>query len=141
MSAWLLGRRDDTRDALIAAALGEPERALSAWSRLTESGIDDRDRVATRWLPLVALNIGSHVRDGPSRADLERAARQAWAYNVRQLSAIHPVLSHLRANGLDVVLLKGAALGATVYPHRAPASSVTSTSSSGRTSGRPRASC
>lgn len=117
MSAWLLGGRDGTRDALIAAALDEPERALTAWSRLSGSGIDDRDKVATRWLPLVALNIGPLVPDARSREALERAARQAWAYNVRQLGAIAPVLSHLRANGLDVVLLKGAALGATVYPH------------------------
>ena len=117
MSAWLLGRRDDTRDALIAAALDEPQRALAAWRRLVESGIHDPDNVAARWLPLVALNIKSLVPDAQSRADLERAAREAWAYNVRHLCATRPVLSQLRANGLDVVLLKGAALGATVYPH------------------------
>ena len=115
---WLLGRPDDTRDALIAAALDEPQRALAAWRRLVENGLHDSDAVSARWLPLIALNIGSLVQDAQSRGHLERAARQTWAYNVRHLSAARPVLSQLRANGLDVALLKGAALAATVYPHR-----------------------
>ncbi len=117
MREWLLGRRDDTRDALIAAALDEPQRALQAWSRLAITSLEDRDRIATRWLSLIALNIGNHLRDEQSRQILERATREAWAYNVRHLSAVRPVVSEMRQAGLDPVLLKGAALAVTVYPH------------------------
>jgi hypothetical protein len=116
--SWLLGPQDDTRDALIEAALGAQPTALAAWSRLVAAGIGSHpDPVAARWMPLVHQNIGRWVTDPASRQVLEQADRQAWGEAARLMAAANPAVRALRAAGIEVVLLKGAALAATIYPH------------------------
>jgi hypothetical protein len=118
VSEWLLGRPDDTRDALLEAALAEVPQALASWQRLVSRGIQPRqDGVTARWLPLVAHNIGAAVTDTSSREILKLATQEGWAHGVTLLSAAAPAISALRAAGIDAVLLKGAALACAVYPH------------------------
>src|SRR5580704_16448989 len=110
MSSGVLGRRDDGRDALMAAALGAPDDALQAWRRWEAVSVDvDRDRVALRWLPLVAANLRG-APTGRARERLRGAAHGAWAFNRRALTAASSAVAHLELAGIRALVLKGAAL-------------------------------
>lgn len=115
MASSVLGVRDDLRDALIQSALAPPEAALTAWRRIAATAQHSADPIVRRWLPLVALNI-SHVA-GESSGVLRNVARQTWASNASAFEEVDPVLQQFAASGIECVLLKGASLLLTAYPH------------------------
>ncbi len=114
---WLLGEPDETRDRFIVAALGEPGAAWEAWRALVSRGAHLRhDPITRRWLALVGLNLRGRGED--SALDVcDRASRENWAHALHLVTIAGPVCAGLREHGIRCVVLKGAALGATVYPH------------------------
>lgn len=107
----ILGRADDGRDALMAAALDAPVAALAAWHRWEQlAGDRQRDPVAERWLPLIGWNLRDAALPAGTHARFRDARYGAWASNTRLMSAARPALDALTAEGIRFVLLKGAAL-------------------------------
>ncbi len=62
-------------------------------------------------------HVGRSLTDRTARQVLDQADRQAWASAAGLMAAAVPAVRALREAGIEVVLLKGAALAATVYPH------------------------
>ncbi len=116
MTVSVLGRADEGRDALMRAALGTPRVALEAWRQWTGSGADPRaDPIARRWLPLVGWNLRATEAAATSGGLFHEVQREMWAANARLLAAAGPALAALSAADVPWMLLKGAALGRTVY--------------------------
>jgi hypothetical protein len=112
----MLGVRDTARDALIVAALGEPQQALASWRKWRQTDRDPlRDAIAQRWLPLVASNLSASALDSEERALFAAAQRGVWAANTRLLDAGLAAAGILHDLGIQTVVLKGAALALSVY--------------------------
>lgn len=112
----ILGHIDEGRDALIEAALGRLPSALDAWRRWDVSVTDSlSDPVALRWLPLAGWNLRDAGIDACAHDAFMRVRHGIWASNVRLIAATAPAIDALEAAGLRLILLKGAALVATVY--------------------------
>jgi hypothetical protein len=111
----VLGRRDDGRDALMHAALDRGPAARAAWTTWRAAGGTDDDPVALRWLPLIAANLATEDLDASSRELLARVRHGIWAANLRLCTSTLPAIEALIASGVDVVVLKGAALAYTAY--------------------------
>ena len=112
----ILGLPDEGRDALMAAALDPPDRALGAWRRWVQSDKGaTTDPIARRWLPLIGHNLRDAHVDPEMRSRFASARRETWAANVRLLEAARPALDALAAAGIRAMLLKGAALAQHIY--------------------------
>lgn len=113
----ILGHADAGRDALIRAALAPPAEARTAWDAWTRSGADPhRDPVAERWMPLIGWNLRHTEVDEATRTRWREARQGVWVWNVRAIEAARLALAALVADGIPIILLKGAALATTVYP-------------------------
>jgi hypothetical protein len=114
--SYLLGRPDEGRDALMAAALDPADRALASWRRWRQSGGDPiSDPIARRWLPLIAHNLRTVPLGAGTRSLFAAARRDAWAANARVLDAARPAVEALASAGIRTMLLKGAALSEHIY--------------------------
>ena len=115
-AANVLGLPDEGRDALMDAALAEPPRAQAAWRRwLASGGEPSRDPIAVRWLPLIAWNLRDTAIDASTRRLFGDALTRASAINYSVLGVAARALGTLRAAGVRVMLLKGAAAALTLY--------------------------
>jgi hypothetical protein len=117
MPATVLGIADEGRDALMRAALARPDAALREWHRWESSGQQSwaTDPIASRWLPLIARNLEDAPLSDRTRQALREKQREAWAANIRRLTAAFPVLDGFAAEGIPVMLLKGAPLAFCVF--------------------------
>lgn len=97
---------------LLRAALLDGEAAILAfqtWRR----GIDldaEFERPVMRLLPLVYANLLRLGVDDPLMGRLKGVYRLAWCENQRLFHALRPLLAHLRAGGVELLLLKGVPL-------------------------------
>jgi hypothetical protein len=112
----LLGDDDPPRDDLLLSALAPPAIALAAWRRWVAWQTDPaNDPVAARWLPLVGWHLDHSALNERSRRWLDDARRGTWVANMRAWTAAEPALDRLESEGIEYVVLKGAALAWTVY--------------------------
>lgn len=102
---------------LLKASLWEGERALAAWTewRREETDLDTVEPGSYRLLPLLYRNLGTQLADDPDAARLKGVYRHSWATNQLGLRVGRRAIDALDAAGLDVVVLKGAALLGSAY--------------------------
>lgn len=101
-------------DLILATASAAAPRgqAADAWARLMgTTEFHDISPSVQRLVPQIFLNLRNEV-DVPSRERLKGAYRYTWTKNVHLWSQARGVFEHLRAQGVDYRLLKGAALHA-----------------------------
>jgi putative nucleotidyltransferase-like protein len=112
----LLGDPDPSRDGLLLSALAPAAVALAAWRRWEASRADPSgDPVAARWLPLIGWHLDRSEVSDRSRRWLDDARRGTWAANTRAWASTEPALDRLESEGIEYIVLKGAALAWTVY--------------------------
>ena len=101
---------------LLQAALQPPEAALQAWKAwLARNDLDDTRKAALDLYPAIYRNIGSLLTDGHARGTLHGVYRRSWLQNQVNLNRASSVIAKLRAEGIDSLVLKGAALVESVY--------------------------
>ena len=107
----------DQRELLTRAALAPGAVAREAFCRWYADNADRRhpDPIALRWLPLIAWNLRSEPLLDGERRYLRDIQRGLCAANLRLLGTTTVVLERLAEVGVRLMLLKGAALGLTVY--------------------------
>ncbi len=99
----------------MAAALEPPAAALAAWQEWGRRRSAPLTPIAQRWLPLVGWNLRSAVVDEESAALFRTAHRETWASNQRLVEEARPGIEALRSSGIRIILLKGTALGLSLY--------------------------
>jgi hypothetical protein len=88
---------------------GAPARAaFREWRELVV--IDDVDGVSQRLLPVLARRLPAVGPDDPVRGLIRGIYRHAWVRSHRLWRDALPVFTALRARGIPIILLKGAAL-------------------------------
>lgn len=106
---------------LLEAALFDGERARAAY-RVWRAGVDldtEFSWSSLRLLPAVYDNLRSAGHDDPLMGRLKGVYRRAW-YETHQLfHRVAPVARELAARGVDVLVLKGAALALDYYRNHA----------------------
>ena len=103
---------------LLQAALLEGDPALRAWRRFcsSETGVEDLSYGAYRLLPQLWRTLRTLDPENPALGRLKGAYRHAWYANQQLLNAAANAIALLQAEGIDVMLLKGAALVALYLP-------------------------
>lgn len=105
------------QELLLDAALGDRERAAAAFAEwVAATGFDDVDGGSFRVLPLVATRFEELGITGSWSAHLRGVLRRSWYENHVMLHATLPAIDELQRAGIDVVVLKGGALGVLAYP-------------------------
>lgn len=102
---------------LLRAALLDGEPALAAF-RAWRAGLDLAgafERETLRLLPLAYDNLARLGCRDPLMGRLKGVYRRAWCENQRLLAKLRPVLAALHGAGIEVALLKGAALVPDYY--------------------------
>lgn len=97
---------------LLRAALREGSAALDAWRRFgaVHPGIEHLDYNAYRLLPQLFRNLRTLDPEEPALGRLKGVYRHAWYANQQHLRDGAEAVALLQAAGIDVMLLKGAAL-------------------------------
>ena len=97
---------------LLRAGLCELEKALPAWREFCDEidDIETLDDGCYRLFPLVAGNLQASQEEIPHRARIMGVLRHTWVKNQRLLGEITPLLRALQNQGIELLLLKGAAL-------------------------------
>lgn len=106
---------------LLTAALAPDDEALAAF-RTWQASIDitgDFGWESVRLLPLVYHRLQVIGAREPLMGRLKGVYRKAWFENHRLFHDTEPVVAHLLANGIDVLLLKGAPLIGSYYANHA----------------------
>jgi len=106
------------RDLLLRASLGSQEKARPAYAAWRASGPPTLSEVSPSersLIPLLSPRVQELTDDEAERESIRNAFREAWARNLRLVTAAAPAVEALRAAGLRVVLLKGAALAFSQY--------------------------
>jgi hypothetical protein len=104
------------QERLLAAALLEGPAGLAAWEELSRDlDLDGVDFGASMVLPLLFRRLKAQGVEDPRLGIFKGIHRRNWVRNERLLHAAWPVLGHLAERGIEVALLKGAALLATSY--------------------------
>ena len=108
-------RASDT--ALLRVLLdSDDSRALSAWRQVRDDiDLDAPTSEHYRQYPMLARRLALLDPTEPRLGMLHGVARQVAILNLKQLAAVDEVLGMLDAVGIDVVVLKGAALALSVY--------------------------
>ena len=105
------------QELVLDAALGDRDQAGSAFAEwVAASGFDEIETGSFRVLPLVAHNLEQHGINTEWSQQLRGILRRSWYENQVMLHATLPAVDTLHAAGIDVVVLKGAALGVLAYP-------------------------
>lgn len=103
-------------DLLLAALQTDREEVLAALARWKESvHFDDIEVGTLRMLPLLYRNLQQLAIDDPVMPRLKGIYRQVWFRNQLILRQGGAALRSLREAGIQALLIKGAALVATVY--------------------------
>ncbi len=102
---------------LLQAGLAKPGAALPAWREFCQEAPDDLPADYLRLVPLVAVNLKDGGPETPRRDLLQAQLRETWLKTQRLFHLTGPVLRELQSSGIDFLVLKGAALAVTDYPH------------------------
>ncbi|MCL4807646.1 MAG: nucleotidyltransferase family protein [Thermoanaerobaculia bacterium] len=106
------------RGFLLQAALGPPDEAraaYAAWRACGPASLSDLAPSERSFLPLLSPRVLALTDAEDERESIRSAFREAWARNLRLVTAAAPAVEALRAAGVPVVLLKGAALAFSRY--------------------------
>ena len=101
-------------DLLLRAALLPGPEAIAAWEQWRLSA--SRDPASQRLLPILYHNLRSLGVAANSLQEYRRAYDQAWCENQFMFSHAAAIVRGLREAGIEVLLLKGAALALAFYP-------------------------
>lgn len=94
---------------LLRAAFHPPAQAEIAWERWLGGGaLREHDQPSVDLLPLVHANLKD--RDIRDSGIVRGVHRQAWYRHQLRVRSVRPLLAAMRAEQLDVMLLKGAAM-------------------------------
>ncbi|HWB16842.1 MAG TPA: nucleotidyltransferase family protein [Vicinamibacterales bacterium] len=106
----------DRRGLLRAAALAPPDAALAAWTAWRAGADRWRfDPASDWWLPLVWWNLREVVTDAADASLLREHYRRAWIHHQHLIARVAPALDALHREGIETLLLKGAALAIATY--------------------------
>lgn len=102
---------------LLKAAVCEGDTALQSWKEWRRSFDlgDPLDAGSYRTLPLLYRNLSRLLPDEPLLPKLKAAYRQSWYRNQQLIHRALPVLQRFEREGIQTMLLKGAALGEVWY--------------------------
>ena len=111
------GLPDERGELLLAAVLGEGERARESWSAWRGSvQLEDIDAAAYRLLPLAFRRLERLGIDrDPEFARLKGIYRMSWTQNQLILGEGARMIAALRRAGIESMALKGGALQGTAY--------------------------
>ena len=99
------------QELLLKAVLLRGEEAVRAWKAWRAANPPDAtDRPSRRLLPVAYGNLREAALSDAELAPLREAYEKSRAENQQKLSAARPVVEALVAAGIDVLVLKGAAL-------------------------------
>ncbi len=102
---------------LLRAALLQGPDAIRAWREWRERVDPDAlGTASSALLPLLCRNVRAHGSDDPPPAWMRDLRRRAWAENADRLNALAALLRLLHAEGIETLVLKGAALVVAYYP-------------------------
>ncbi len=101
---------------LLQAALAEGERAAKAWDQWSsEFDIEQLGARSQRLLPLLYRNMQRHGVKHPSVRMARGVHRLNWYKNHMLFRKLVPILRSFQDNGIETMLLKGAALTLLFY--------------------------
>jgi putative nucleotidyltransferase-like protein len=104
-------------ELLLQAAVRPGPAGLAAWERLRDRVDPERlDPSTLRLLPLVCDNLLRSKVDDPLLPRLRGVRRRTWLANQMLFAEAAQLIGKLAAAGVPTLLLKGAALVATIYP-------------------------
>lgn len=109
------------QEQLLKAALGDGEDALQAFYAWRQ-GVDldgELGYPVLRLLPLVYHNLQRLGLHDPLLGRLKGVYRRAWCENQTLFFAMHPLVQQLREAGVELLMLKGAALVLSYYGNHA----------------------
>ncbi len=112
--------RPSTSDAMLLRFLFhvDPDEARAAWARWRPDWDPDAPTPEQyRLFPLLAERVAALVPDEPKLGMLQGVRRQATVQTLLMLEQLDSTLATLHEAGLQAVVLKGAALGLSVYGH------------------------
>jgi hypothetical protein len=111
-SCWPTWRQE----LLLRAVLLQGKNSLDAWENWKSSGdINDLDRGSERLLPQLYRNLHDYgVRD-PVLSQLKVIYRRTWRDNQLLFHQVSALLGAFHANGIETIVLKGAALALLHY--------------------------
>ena len=95
---------------LLTAALFQGEKSLAAWQEWRKPGLDDIDWGSFRLLPQLYRNLQAQQVDDPFLPKLRGIYRRFWYENQVRFRASEPLLLAFRQAGIEIMLIKGAAL-------------------------------
>lgn len=99
------------QEALLHACLAPPDEVTAHWQRWrAEADIDHLDDAANRLLPLLYRQLEAVHLDDPEVPRLRGIYRYHWCRNQLLLAELRELLAALHGAGIEVMLLKGAAL-------------------------------
>lgn len=103
--------------SLLQAALLDGEAAITAFQAWQSSiDLDAEFAYSTmRLLPLAYANLARLGLDDPLMERLKGVYRLEWCKNQQLFHGLKPLLAHLRASGIDLLLLKGVPLALGYY--------------------------
>lgn len=106
------GPLPDARELLLLkAALLEGDAACAAWRAWrAQADLDRIEQGSFRLLPLVFRNLEGLGVEDPWKGLLQGFYRRAWCENQLLFRRLASVLTRLHGDGIDVLVLKGAAL-------------------------------
>src|SRR4051794_19301697 len=108
-------RPEPRHETLLHACLDTAEPALAAWRRWRGMvDFDDIDGPESRLLPLAMANLGEAIRDDPDQGRGAGPHPRVWSRNQGLFPPAAHAIGGLQESGIEVMLLKGAAL-ATLY--------------------------
>ena len=108
-------RLDSSQETLLRACFAQGDAAREAWLDW-KSQLSSLDPDSERWLPRLYANLTAEgIRDGDEIEILARIHANASEHNRDLLQNARSVMAALRAEGIDFIVLKGAALAALYY--------------------------
>ncbi len=117
MTIAVAGMPDRRQSLLLRACFKEGEEARAAFADWTRDLDFDRlDTGSVRLLPLLDSRLEELGARAPCAGLIRGVARRAFLQNQLLLKALRSALPEMRKAGVDVILLKGCALAASVYP-------------------------
>ena len=112
-------RPNPVQELLLRAALSpdsSAEEAFTKWLALADR--DHLDQGSYRMLPLLFHNLNRQGIRDPFLNLCQGVHRHTWVRNQIQLSQARELMKEFRREGIDVMLLKGAALALSYYADR-----------------------